>query len=198
MVLFPYTAQNEDELSLEEGQLITIITKDCEDKGWWKGELDGRVGVFPDNFVKRVSQNIPEEVKQVLPETPEKPKPSGLKSSPSKDNIKNLVETHNSSVISKATSFEKLKPVDTNKNDEDKSTDKGNRPSKISEINKKVSNIRSELSKSDLFKSSNKSEAPKPKVSSSSGSRASLSSIVSETEKQNIKDVKRRISGNQR
>merc|ERR550539_1848599 len=33
MVLFPYTAQNEDELSLQEGQLITIITKDCEDKG---------------------------------------------------------------------------------------------------------------------------------------------------------------------
>ena len=42
MVLFPYVAQNEDELSLAEGQLITIITKDCEDKGWWKGEVDGR------------------------------------------------------------------------------------------------------------------------------------------------------------
>jgi hypothetical protein len=27
LVLFPYTAQNEDELSLEEGQLITIITR---------------------------------------------------------------------------------------------------------------------------------------------------------------------------
>jgi len=194
MVLFPYTAQNEDELSLAEGQLITIITKDCEDKGWWKGELDGRVGVFPDNFVKRVSQNISEEIKQVLPETPEKPKSAGLKSSPSKDSIKNLFETHNSLVISKATSFEKLKPVDSNKNEEDKNPEKVNRSNKISEINRKVSNIRNELSKSDLFKSSNKSEAPKPKVSSSSGSRASLSSIASETEKLNIKDVKRRVS----
>ena len=63
MVLFPYTAQNEDELSLQEGQLITIITKDCEDKGWWKGESNGKVGLFPDNFVERVSQNTSEEVK---------------------------------------------------------------------------------------------------------------------------------------
>ena len=193
MVLFPYTAQNEDELSLQEGQLITIITKDCEDKGWWKGEIEGKVGVFPDNFVKRVSQNMAEEVKPVLPETPEKPKPVavGLKSSPSKDNIKNLFETSNSSVISKATSFEKLKPSDPTKNDEDKVS----RPNKMSELNKKVSNIKNELSKSDLFKSNNKPEAPKPKLSSSAGSRASMSSIISETEKLNIKDVKRRTSG---
>merc|ERR1719270_20200 len=98
LVLFPYTAQNEDELTLEEGQLITVITKDCEDKGWWKGELDGRVGVFPDNFVKRVSQHItaPEEMKPavaVMPETPEKPKFQSLKPSTSKDNIKKLFET---------------------------------------------------------------------------------------------------------
>ena len=32
MVLFPYTALNEDELSLSEGQTVTIITKDVEDK----------------------------------------------------------------------------------------------------------------------------------------------------------------------
>jgi len=52
VVLFPYTAMNDDELSLLEGQIITIVTKEVEDKGWWKGEVSGRVGVFPDNFVK--------------------------------------------------------------------------------------------------------------------------------------------------
>ena len=26
-------------------------------QGWWKGELDGRIGVFPDNFVKLLSAN---------------------------------------------------------------------------------------------------------------------------------------------
>ncbi len=52
VVLFPYTALNEDELSLSEGQVINIVSKEVEDKGWWKGEIDGKVGVFPDNFVK--------------------------------------------------------------------------------------------------------------------------------------------------
>ncbi|XP_042254793.1 SH3 domain-containing kinase-binding protein 1 isoform X1 [Thunnus maccoyii] len=51
-VLFPYEAQNEDELSIKEGEIINIITKDCADAGWWMGEIGGRQGVFPDNFVK--------------------------------------------------------------------------------------------------------------------------------------------------
>uniref|UniRef100_A0A8C4I0H8 Osteoclast-stimulating factor 1 n=1 Tax=Dicentrarchus labrax TaxID=13489 RepID=A0A8C4I0H8_DICLA len=51
-VLFPYEAQNEDELSVKEGDIVNIITKDCADAGWWMGEIGGRQGVFPDNFVK--------------------------------------------------------------------------------------------------------------------------------------------------
>lgn len=50
-VLYPYEPSNGDELELIEGDLITIISKDLPDKGWWKGELHGKVGVFPDNFV---------------------------------------------------------------------------------------------------------------------------------------------------
>ncbi|XP_019122528.1 SH3 domain-containing kinase-binding protein 1 isoform X2 [Larimichthys crocea] len=51
-VLFPYEAQNEDELSIKEGDIVNIITKECADAGWWMGEIGGRQGVFPDNFVK--------------------------------------------------------------------------------------------------------------------------------------------------
>uniref|UniRef100_A0A3B4EW83 Osteoclast-stimulating factor 1 n=1 Tax=Pundamilia nyererei TaxID=303518 RepID=A0A3B4EW83_9CICH len=51
-VLFPYEAQNEDELTIKDGDIINIITKDCADAGWWMGEIGGRQGVFPDNFVK--------------------------------------------------------------------------------------------------------------------------------------------------
>ncbi|XP_052869844.1 SH3 domain-containing kinase-binding protein 1-like [Anopheles cruzii] len=50
-VLYAYQPANEDELKLVEGDIITILTKELPDKGWWKGELRGRVGVFPDNFV---------------------------------------------------------------------------------------------------------------------------------------------------
>ena len=51
-MLFSYEAEVADELSLKEGEIITILSKDLEDKGWWKGEVNGRQGVFPDNFVE--------------------------------------------------------------------------------------------------------------------------------------------------
>ncbi|XP_063768836.1 SH3 domain-containing kinase-binding protein 1 isoform X7 [Eleginops maclovinus] len=66
-VLFPYEAQNEDELSLKEGEIINIITKECADAGWWKGEIGGRQGVFPDNFVKLL------EVEKGRPKKPPPP-----------------------------------------------------------------------------------------------------------------------------
>lgn len=50
-VLYPYEPANGDELELIEGDIITIISKELPDKGWWKGELHGKAGVFPDNFV---------------------------------------------------------------------------------------------------------------------------------------------------
>lgn len=42
-VLFPYSALQPDELELREGDLVTIHSKDCEDKGWWKGEVNNKV-----------------------------------------------------------------------------------------------------------------------------------------------------------
>jgi Variant SH3 domain len=39
-------------LKLVEGDIITIHSKELPDKGWWKGEYKGRIGVFPDNFVE--------------------------------------------------------------------------------------------------------------------------------------------------
>lgn len=51
-VEFAYAPQNDDELELKVGDIITIHSMDLPDKGWWKGELRGKIGVFPDNFVK--------------------------------------------------------------------------------------------------------------------------------------------------
>ncbi|MEE6468705.1 hypothetical protein FKM82_008355 [Ascaphus truei] len=54
IVEFDYKAQHDDELTIAAGDIITKIKK--EDGGWWEGELKGRRGLFPDNFV-RVSTN---------------------------------------------------------------------------------------------------------------------------------------------
>ncbi|XP_063771316.1 CD2-associated protein isoform X3 [Pseudophryne corroboree] len=48
--LYPYEGVNEDELSFKEGDIIHVLSKDTGDPGWWRGELNGKEGVFPDNF----------------------------------------------------------------------------------------------------------------------------------------------------
>ncbi|XP_026129711.1 F-BAR and double SH3 domains protein 2 isoform X3 [Carassius auratus] len=46
--LYAYEAQTEDELSFPEGAIICILSKhNQEDDGFWEGEFDGAVGVFP-------------------------------------------------------------------------------------------------------------------------------------------------------
>ena len=68
---------------------------------------------------------------------------------------------------------------------EEENRNSENKPSnKITEMNKKVTNIKNELSKSELFnKTLNKTEAPsKPKPPSAASSRSSLSSVISESD----------------
>lgn len=50
-VMFDYEAKAEDELDLKAGQMVVLLRKETEDEGWWEGELNGRRGFFPDNFV---------------------------------------------------------------------------------------------------------------------------------------------------
>ena len=57
-VRYSYAAENEDELSLEEGETVVVLDKDLEDDGWWKGELRGKVGVFPNNFVELIKEEV--------------------------------------------------------------------------------------------------------------------------------------------
>uniref|UniRef100_A0A3B4WTC1 SH3 domain containing 21 n=1 Tax=Seriola lalandi dorsalis TaxID=1841481 RepID=A0A3B4WTC1_SERLL len=50
-VMFDYKAKAEDELELKQGDVVVVLRKETEDEGWWEGELNGRCGFFPDNFV---------------------------------------------------------------------------------------------------------------------------------------------------
>ncbi|XP_063768832.1 SH3 domain-containing kinase-binding protein 1 isoform X5 [Eleginops maclovinus] len=55
VVEFDYEAQQDDELSLTVGDIIANIRRD--DGGWWEGELGGRRGLFPDNFVREIKKD---------------------------------------------------------------------------------------------------------------------------------------------
>ena len=48
--VYTYTAQYEDELSFEAGETVIVVNKDEAD--WWKGECNGKTGVFPSNYVE--------------------------------------------------------------------------------------------------------------------------------------------------
>lgn len=46
-VLFDYKKAADDELTLTVNDIVTVLDKNFEDEGWWRGELNGRIGVFP-------------------------------------------------------------------------------------------------------------------------------------------------------
>lgn len=52
LAMFPYTAQNSDELTFYKGSVINVVSKDGE---WWKGEMNGQTGMFPSNYVQPLS-----------------------------------------------------------------------------------------------------------------------------------------------
>ena len=50
IAMYPYDASRADELTIQPGDVITVLFIDSEN--WWMGELaDGRQGYFPSNYV---------------------------------------------------------------------------------------------------------------------------------------------------
>lgn len=76
--LFAYEGTNEDELTFKEGDIIHLISKETGEAGWWKGELNGKEGVFPDNFAVQINELDKDFPKPKKPPPPAKgpaPKP---------------------------------------------------------------------------------------------------------------------------
>ncbi|XP_077433676.1 rho guanine nucleotide exchange factor 6 isoform X1 [Vanacampus margaritifer] len=49
---FNFKQNNEDELSFSKGDLIVVTRQ--EEGGWWEGNLNGKMGWFPSNYVREV------------------------------------------------------------------------------------------------------------------------------------------------
>jgi hypothetical protein len=50
--LYPYEAQDTDELSFAKDQMIELVKKD--ESGWWTGRMAGKSGLLPANYVEEV------------------------------------------------------------------------------------------------------------------------------------------------
>ncbi|XP_030304103.1 CD2-associated protein isoform X4 [Calypte anna] len=75
--IFSYEGSN-DKLSFKEGEIIQIISKDTGEPGWWKGELNGKEGIFPDINVVQIQESDKDFPKPKKPPPPVKspaPKP---------------------------------------------------------------------------------------------------------------------------
>ncbi|CAO3610405.1 unnamed protein product [Cunninghamella echinulata] len=57
--LYDFQGPNPEDLSFKQGDIIEIKEKVNAD--WWRGSLNGRIGLFPSNYVKIISTNIPKE-----------------------------------------------------------------------------------------------------------------------------------------
>ncbi|XP_060784799.1 nostrin [Neoarius graeffei] len=50
--LYDFSSEKKDELNMKEGDLLNILQKD--NSGWWYGELNGKRGHFPYNYVEEL------------------------------------------------------------------------------------------------------------------------------------------------
>jgi|ERR1712080_105201 len=66
-VEFDYEAELPDELSIKTGDIVKDVKR--MEGGWWEGFINGRRGVFPDNFVKVVNTNKAPNSPKAKPKT---------------------------------------------------------------------------------------------------------------------------------
>lgn len=59
VALWDFEGERESDLNFKKGDVITIIQR--YDNGWWEGEIDGRIGDFPCNFVEIEEQDYDED-----------------------------------------------------------------------------------------------------------------------------------------
>ncbi|GBP69784.1 Unconventional myosin-Ie [Eumeta japonica] len=61
---YAYEASEADELSLRPGDVLRDVER--LPGGWWRGELRGRRGMFPDNFVTVLNESTPNSYRSAI------------------------------------------------------------------------------------------------------------------------------------
>uniref|UniRef100_A0A8D8M153 Protein vav n=2 Tax=Cacopsylla melanoneura TaxID=428564 RepID=A0A8D8M153_9HEMI len=54
----PTEANQSNQLPLRKGCQVIVLSKEGEQKGWWKGKIDDRIGFFPKVYVREISDTL--------------------------------------------------------------------------------------------------------------------------------------------
>lgn len=57
--MFPYTADQPDEITVGEGETVDVISMVTTQDGWWKIRAGNKEGLVPDNFLSLVQSSPP-------------------------------------------------------------------------------------------------------------------------------------------
>ena len=60
--LFDFQPSEQGELQFKKGDIIAVLESVYKD--WWKGSLRGQVGIFPLNYVEKLTDPTPEELER--------------------------------------------------------------------------------------------------------------------------------------
>ena len=52
ITLYNYRAQMKCDLEFRKGQVISIVYRTDDQNDWWEGKLEGKLGIFPANYVR--------------------------------------------------------------------------------------------------------------------------------------------------
>lgn len=55
--MFSYNADQDDEVSVTEGETVDIISIKTDQDGWWKIRASGKIGLVPDNFLSAITSS---------------------------------------------------------------------------------------------------------------------------------------------
>ncbi|XP_019851292.1 PREDICTED: SH3 domain-containing kinase-binding protein 1-like isoform X1 [Amphimedon queenslandica] len=65
-VMFSYNADQDDEVSVTEGDTVDIISTKTDQDGWWKIRAGGKVGLVPDNFLSAIPSSASPKVPEIV------------------------------------------------------------------------------------------------------------------------------------
>lgn len=55
---FDFCPTEANQLPLKQGCQVIVLSKEGEQKGWWKGKIDQRIGFFPKVYVREISDTL--------------------------------------------------------------------------------------------------------------------------------------------